>query len=238
VKKIFIFKTGSTFPHIEDKWGDFDDFVIREAGLKKGRVDIISCFDSDNFKQINQASGVIITGSHSNVTEESIWMKNLAGWIRELADKNIPVLGVCFGHQLLAYAFGGRVDNNPKGIEIGTVCVSLNKSAADDLLLNKMEQSFPGHVSHKQTVTELPENAIVLASSAMESYQAICYKRNKVWGLQFHPEFNADITRLYTDALKNIIIKDGFDFNRVYDTIYENKYGNLILERFIKICQE
>lgn len=238
MKKIFIFKTGSTFPNIKEKWGDFDDFVIREANLKKEQVEVVDSFDSENFGQINQVSGVIITGSHSNVTEEAAWMNNLARWIRQLADNNIPVLGICFGHQVLAYAFGGQVENNPEGIEIGTVSVSLNNNAADDLLLNKMPASFPGHVSHKQTVTELPYNAIILASSNMESFQAVCFKKDKIWGLQFHPEFNADVTRLYTDAQKNIVIKDGFNFDEAYESVYENKFGNLILDRFVEICNE
>ncbi len=236
-KFIYIFKTGSTFPHIKKKWGDFDDFVIREAGLNRKQVNLIENFESEYFEEIDQASGVIITGSHDNVTDKKAWMENLAGWIRQIAHQNIPILGICFGHQLLAHAFGGEINFNPRGIEIGTVTIQLNTNTGNDLLFNNLQEEFPGHVSHKQSIIELPDNVTVLGSSNIEPSQAVCFKKDLIWGLQFHPEFNADITRLYAQAQKETIIKDNKDFKRICESVIENKFGNLILESFVVICK-
>ncbi|MFC2098003.1 glutamine amidotransferase, partial [Bacteroidota bacterium] len=212
MKKIFIFKTGSTFPYIEEKWGDFDDFAIREARLKKDEVIVIDNFETENFGQIKLASGVIITGSHSNVTEETDWMKNLSKWIIQLYESDIPVLGICFGHQMLGWALGGSVGLNPKGIDVGSVEINLNQKASTDILFENFAEKFPGQMSHKQSILKLPDNSTLLASSESEPNQAICFKKGQIWGLQFHPEFNADITRLYVEAQKDSIIEDGFDF--------------------------
>jgi len=235
-KKIFIFKTGSTFPHIKEKWGDFDDFVLRESKLNKDQVKIIDNFESAISFETNKVAGVIITGSHDNVTDDKNWMKNLSDLIRQIYMTNIPMLGICFGHQILAYTFGGKVDYNSKGIETGTISINLNKCVNKDKLLKNFPNVFKGHVSHKQTITLLPENATVLGSSKIESSQIVCFKHDQIWGVQFHPEFNAEITKLYTEAQKDNISKDGEDFDTIYNSITDNNFGNRLFDNFLELC--
>ena len=68
------------------------------------------------------------------VTQHLQWSERIAEWLPEAAERQIPTLGICYGHQLLAYALGGKAGNNPQGPEFGTVDVHLTKKAQNDLL--------------------------------------------------------------------------------------------------------
>src|SRR5262245_23915922 len=70
------------------------------------------------------ARAFILTGSSSNVTEQAPWMLRAQTYLRDLVGRGRPVLGICFGHQIVGAALGGRVTKNPRGREIGTVSVT------------------------------------------------------------------------------------------------------------------
>lgn len=105
-------------------------------------------------------------------------------------DHRLPLLGVCYGHQLMAYALGGEVGDNPRGWERGlqTVCLS----AASDALPSALPPSFSAWLSHRQSVLTPPAGSQVLAGSALDPCQIIRYSERAL-SVQFHPEFTADI---------------------------------------------
>src|SRR5690606_38861481 len=106
------------------------------------------------------------------------------------------VLGVCYGHQLLAHALGGRVDDHPAGREVGTVELELDAAGEGDALFGATPAKFRAHATHRQSVLELPPGATVLARSAHDPHHAVRYAPT-AWGLQFHPEFSVGIMRGY-----------------------------------------
>jgi len=112
---------------------------------------------------------------------------------------DVPVLGICYGHQLLAHAMGGKVGYHPGGREIGTVTIELTRAGQDDLLLGTLPDRFKAQVSHQQSVLELPANAVRLAANTFESNHAFRIGRC-AWGVQFHPEFSEAIVRQYIEA--------------------------------------
>ena len=75
MKKILILKTGDTFPDIKEKFGDFEDWIIKRSGLSSENFDVYPVFQGGAFKDISGYKGIIITGSHYNVTDNSIWIK-------------------------------------------------------------------------------------------------------------------------------------------------------------------
>jgi GMP synthase (glutamine-hydrolysing) len=116
--------------------------------------------------------------------------------LRDAVASGLPILGVCYGHQLLAHALGGRVDYHASGREIGTVGIERLPAAEQDALLAAVPQQFSAHASHQQSVLELPAGAVTLARSAHDPNHAVRYAP-RVWGLQFHPEFSVEIMRGY-----------------------------------------
>ena len=134
--------------------------------------------------------GVVITGSAFSTYEELDWIAPAEDYLRRLAARGIPLYGVCFGHQLLAQAFGGKVEPCPQGWELGTCRVELNELAQKDPLFQNLPKDLKVQQSHADVVTVLPEGAEVLASNSHWGVQAFRLGQH-VWGTQFHPEFTS-----------------------------------------------
>ena len=111
-------------------------------------------------------------------------------------DAELPLFGVCYGHQLMAHALGGRVDYLPGGREIGTQPIEMLPAGVTDSLTHRLPASFRAHTTHEQSVLEAPPGAAVLARSARDPHQMLSYGPNAV-SVQFHPEFNAEVMRAY-----------------------------------------
>lgn len=130
---------------------------------------------------------VIMTGSPLSVTEPTAWMKRTAFWMREAAERKVPVLGVCFGEQLLAWSFGGRVVRNPQGREIGTVTVELTEAGRRDPLFSNVPSTFAINATHEDIVQTLPPGTTLLAKNSNTRVQAFSAGRY-IRAVQFHPE--------------------------------------------------
>ncbi|MDD4238947.1 MAG: glutamine amidotransferase [Desulfotomaculaceae bacterium] len=234
MKKLLIIKTGTTFPSIRKNYGDFDDFIIKQADMPTGNVIISSVYKHETLPDLFDVSAIIITGSHSMLTEYDQWIVHFSQWLRDIVHNSIPVLGICYGHQLLAQALGGHVDYHPKGKEIGTVSIELTADGEKDTLLGVLPQTFLGHVAHAQTVITLPVNARLLAKNHFDKHHAFSINKN-MWGVQFHPEFNADVTRAYINEQKDSLEKEGYDLNILHNSVQEHAYGKMLLQRFLEL---
>ena len=120
MKKLQIIKTGDTFPEIKAVDGDFEDMF---ASSLEG-IDVnITVYDARGQQPLPKPSdyaGVIITGSHSMVTDCEPWSERLLPFIRKVHETKLPTLGVCYGHQLIAKALGGVIDLHPDGPQAGS----------------------------------------------------------------------------------------------------------------------
>jgi GMP synthase (glutamine-hydrolysing) len=215
-----------------EKYGDFEDWTLNSMHVDAKEVKIVNP-KSQNLPDFKNVQGIIITGSHDMVTDEFDWIKKSSAWLKEATKNNLPIFGICFGHQLLAQTFGGIVDNHPVGPEIGTVSVTLHEKAKSDALFKNLPENFLVHVTHTQSVLKLPKNAVLLASNCYESCHAFRIKNN-IWGVQFHPEYNADILKEYVfkeaNRIKNVPI--------VLKEICETLYANSLIEKFVEFCKE
>ncbi len=193
---IAILKTGRTYPKLARQRGDFEDWMIRGLGVVASAVAIVDVEDGLHLPDPADISAAVVTGSHAMVTEGQDWVEPLAEWIRGLVQGDVPVLGVCYGHQLLGHALGGRVGFHPDGPEIGTVEVELLQEAETDHLFRGMPSRFHAHATHAQSVLELPEEAVLLAKTDHEAH-AVFRIGACAWGVQFHPEYDEQIMRCY-----------------------------------------
>jgi len=230
-KKLFIIKAGTTFPDTMLEYGDFDLWTVKGLGGRDDRICIIDAEHGDPLPDANECAGVVVTGSHDMVTDNLPWSVRVAEWIPSLVDGSVPFLGICYGHQLLAHALGGKVGFHPEGTEAGTVEINLLPGCADDPLFGSMPSSFAAHVTHSQTVVLLPKGAVRLAMNHFEPNHAFRAGRC-AWGVQFHPEYTADIMRSYIINEKDDLIREGIDFRTVLDSVKETPAAASILRRF------
>lgn len=175
-------------------------------------------------------AGVIVTGSASSVTERAPWMLRVEAVLRDLVKREVPLLGVCFGHQLLGAALGGRVERNPRGREIGTVAVEVLEP---DPLLEGLPDPFAANATHVDSVTVLPPGATLLARSALEPHAAVRFGP-AAWGVQFHPEFDRDVMRGYLEARADLVRSEGGDPDRLLAAAGEGEGGRALLRAFAR----
>jgi GMP synthase (glutamine-hydrolysing) len=236
MKKLLIIKAGTTYPAIRKEAGDFDDMIIERAGLERNEVTVCPVYEGRQLPEPDNIYAAIITGSHDMVTDRAAWSLYLEAWVRETAFNRIPVLGICYSHQLIAQALGGEAGYHPGGLEFGTVTVGLTEAGKANPLMRGLPAMFPVHVAHAQTVTKLPPGAMVLANNQFEPHHSIAFGHN-IWGLQFHPEYTVDIIHRYIDEAKRGLEKKGYDIQSLHSAVAETPCGQIILKRFIELAQ-
>ena len=152
-----------------------------------------------------KGDAILISGSYGPVYEDKPWILRLQDYIREAHSRKVWMLGICFGHQALAEALGGKVVPNPRGREMGTVMIHLTSEGKKSPLLKGISSGDPVNISHLTHVTELPESAVRLAFNQMTSVQAFSLGRS--FGYQPHPEFGPVQLCLLVEMLRNVLIR-------------------------------
>lgn len=237
MKKLYILKAGTSLDRVIRSEGDFEKLIINKSGIPALSCEIISNFSYYHYRIPPDAGGFIITGSHSMVTDKNHWIIQLSSMIREILKSGVPLLGICFGHQLISTVMGGEVDTIDSGMEIGTVNIRKTSEAKDDVLFKHMPNSFHAFASHTQTITSLPGSAKCLAGNIIEKNHAVCYEPGRVWGVQFHPEFTNNVTKEYIQHFHNNIISSGGNPHRILNSLKPDTHGELLLSEFCKLCQ-
>lgn len=134
----------------------------------------------------------VITGSAAGVYDPLPWIEPLKAFLRE-AKGGTPLVGVCFGHQIMAEAFGGKVIKSDKGWGVGLQAYEV--AEREPWMDSARHVAVPG--SHQDQVVELPPGTRVLAGSAFTPYGVLTYDDARAISMQFHPEF----TPAYATAL-------------------------------------
>jgi len=231
MKPILIIHTGRAPDDIRARHGDFSDWFRTSSRLPRHRVQVVDVPAGEALPAPGSVAGAIITGSAAMVTEKAAWSERAAGWVRDAMDVELPLFGVCYGHQLMAHALGGRVDYLPGGREIGTLSIHLRAEAASDPLASRLAPSFRAHTTHEQSVLEPPRGAQVLASSARDPNHLIRYGASAL-SAQFHPEFNADIMRAYIRRKRHVMHEEGTPVARVFGEVAPTPVARRLLRLF------
>src|SRR5512133_2743308 len=160
--RVLIVRTGSAPDPVREVHGDFDAWFA--ALLAPARAEIS---DAAGGALADPAAfeGILVTGSVKSVTSREPWMDALGRWLVRAAETT-PVLGVCFGHQLLAAALGRSVERHPGGPEAGTTEIVLTRAGRGDPLFADLPARLPVQQSHEDHVPAAPPGAVVLASNA------------------------------------------------------------------------
>jgi GMP synthase (glutamine-hydrolysing) len=228
---ILIVKTGDTFADLIGPYGDFEDWIRRGLAVGADQVRVVNAPACEVLPEPGTFSGVVIAGSHAMVTQNLDWSLAVEAWLVPLVTAGVPVLGICYGHQLLAKAMGGKVDFHPGGLEIGTTSISLTADAISDPLLQGLPPVFNAHTCHSQTVLALPPGAVNLAKNTHEPHHAFRLG-HAAWGVQFHPEYSPDIMAGYIRNMSPVIQALGKDPARLQPQVTDTPQAFHLLARF------
>ena len=198
-KRILVVQSRITPNRIENERANF-----LRATRERAEVDFLSALDEklawttpDEF--LKGYDGVIFGGSsdfdfHGGRREDDpgrlmsmIILSRAKNIVSYAMVKNIPTLGVCFGHQIIGQMHGGMVGNDREQSKFGAYQVGLTEAARADPLFSTFPEEFFAQYAHKDSVTTMPEGAILLATGGACRFSALRYG-SKVYTVQFHPE--------------------------------------------------
>ena len=229
--RMMILSAGSTMPDIAERRGDYDRWIRETTGdAWTGRWAIHDVRTDAPLPGPRDADAFVITGSSSSVTERTPWMLRAEALVRGIERARGPLLGICFGHQMIAQALGGEVKKNPRGREIGTVRV---QRLLDDPLFAGLPRSFDMNATHVDAVVELPPHAEVLATTSLDPVAAFRVG-DRVKAVQFHPEFDADVMRGYLRARTDKVREEGLDPDALLAAVHEGTRGRDVLRGFAR----
>ena len=184
MRSIGIIETGKTSEDLVQKHGDFPHMIEQwlRPVFPDARFEVIRVAQGDTFdsEQLD-LDGYVLTGSPHGVYEDLPWMQELKKELKRLAEKKIPVFGICFGHQIMAEAYGGAVEKSDKGWGVGVqnYCFEVNGAP----------QQSNVFVYHQDQVVSLPPAVTVLGGNDHCEYGVLQYKDFPALSVQFHPEF-------------------------------------------------
>ena len=232
---VLLLKMGTTLEVLRARRGDYEDWIIAGLDVPTRAVRVVAVFDGGSLPAPESAAAVVVTGSSAMVSERAPWSETAAAWLRDVAHLGTPILGICYGHHLLGHALGGRVGPNPRGREMGTVRVDLCAEGRDDALLGSFSDPLLVQATHLESLLELPPGATVLAGNAADPHHAFAWG-TRAWGVQFHPEFDADVMRAYLEARSEILRAEGIDPDPLVRGVTETPQGPELLRRFAALC--
>jgi GMP synthase (glutamine-hydrolysing) len=236
-RPLAIIKAGETFAALREARGDFEQWVAAGLGPLRLPLVVLDPRRGDTLPPPERISGAIVTGSHAMVSHRAAWSEATGAWLAQLVAHGTPLMGICFGHQLLAHALGGEAGDHPGGPEIGTVAIDLATEAAQDPLLRDMPARFEAQVVHWQSALRLPAGAVRLAGNAYEPNQAFRVGP-RAWGLQFHPEFDAEVMRGYIERSAEDLRTRGIDPAALRERVADSRISTSLLRRFACIAEE
>lgn len=185
--KLGILKTDAVRPEWVPEFGEYPDMFVALLGQLDPALEFV-VYDVEQGEfpdDIDEVDAYLITGSKSSVYDDKPWIADLMDFVRELDRRHKKIVGICFGHQLVAQALGGKTEKSSKGWGVGLHTHRFN-SAPD--WHDQGEMDFDVLVSHQDQVVENAVGARVLASSEF-CENAVCQVGDHILTFQGHPEF-------------------------------------------------
>jgi GMP synthase (glutamine-hydrolysing) len=196
MRRVLVLQAGSCEPAVRSGFGDFPDWFARRLASHVA-LRVVRPYESA-LPPIAGFDGAIMTGSPASVVAPEPWMDEAGAYLLDVA-RSRPVLGVCFGHQLLARALGGVVERNPRGREAGSTEVRLTEAGRIDPLFAGSPERLLVQQLHEDHVSGVPAGATALAVNDFSPLQAYAVGES-IRCVQFHPEMDAAISRAYAAA--------------------------------------
>lgn len=210
-------------------------WLVQPFLRKRDTFKIVNCLRETPKLNLEEYDFFAITGSKFQAGEELPWIHYLLEQTKQIIELKKPILGICFGHQLLGRAIGAQVVQNPKGLEAGTVSVELTREGRRGRLFAGVPKKFRVFAYHYFEIKSVDgiEDAVVLAGNAHSKVQAFRY-RDHVWGVQFHPEISLERAKKIINHRKTTSDDRSIDFNKVMKELKAMPVGERVMKKFYK----
>ena len=226
--KVVLFSAGPGLPEVVKEYGHSSQWIpdlIKQEGVE---VIVRKAYELD-FGHIDEADAWIVSGSKYSVYDDMPWINELIDYVKKLIKNKKSLLGICFGHQLIAKCLGSEVKKNPLGWELGSYNISLSRKGLESPLFNGLKNDDIVYESHQDVVCNMGPGMTSLAYTK-KANQSFSYMNN-VFGVQFHPEFSLDVTR----KLMDLRLENGVEIDSQNLELSTNSYK--IVDNFISIVK-
>jgi GMP synthase-like glutamine amidotransferase len=189
MRRITIMETGLVPPKYRESHGSFPQMFQRMIGDEDSQVrfDVVNAVDGGPLPDPRALQAILITGSAAGVYDKLDWIAPLEDFVRAADAHHIPMVGVCFGHQLIAQALGGTVRKSEKGWGIGRHIYDI---APGNGVIEGERIALA--CSHQDQVIEPPRGARTILSSTFTPHAGLIYANGATLSVQPHPEFSVD----------------------------------------------
>ena len=188
--KLGILETGAPPEEIRGRYGSYPSMFRRLFGESAYEYAVYDVAAGESPSGVDACGAWLVTGSSAGTYDPEPWIAPLEDFLRA-AKGQAPLVGICFGHQIMAQAFGGRVIKSPKGWGLGLQRYRLAES------LPWMDSGEPIAVpgSHQDQVVEAPPGAQVIGGNEFCELGMLDYGEGRAISLQLHPEFEPDYAK-------------------------------------------
>lgn len=202
--RIGILQTGDNPQELQDKYGNYNSMFVRLLGETHTdfKFKVFRVIDGEIPNSVNLCDGWLITGSKFSAYGAQPWIPPLKEFILKIVEARLPLVGICFGHQIIAEALGGRVEKSEKGWGLG---LDTYKIAPDSPLKNQDQLTL--NIFHQDQIVKLPPEAKVFASSDFCQYAGLTIG-DQIMTIQAHPEFQKEFNRQLLKIRKTSVIPE------------------------------
>lgn len=239
-RSLLILVAGEPVPSVHASRGGFPELIQQATGgTWQGEWATVDLRAGTALPEGREFAGVVVTGSAESLTARRPWMDRGLAYVQDLVHHAVPTLGICFGHQMLGEALGGRVAANPRGREIGSVLMhTSSRHPFLEPLSDEQGGSARGsqrsivNMTHMDSVVELPSAACVCAHTPLEPFAFVQFGE-QAWGVQFHPEMDGEVIRAYIHHRRDAIASEGLDVEQLLNSAVDTPHGRGVLSRFV-----
>lgn len=203
--RITLLETGRPPASLRARFPDYPAMFEALLGDDTFSFETVAICDGQPPPAPEDIEAALITGSSAGVYEDHDWIRPLEEAIRAYAARRVPQIGICFGHQIVAQALGGRVEKSVKGWGIGRHCYELIDPPD---WMGPCGPEFSIAASHQDQVITAPEGARILAANAHTPIAALHYVGANALTFQGHPEMNPAFTHALLTSRRERIPQD------------------------------